>query len=104
MDDQDELIESLTMLGQIARCKYEKSCTALLEIFDPVTVHYQELMNQASMGTISGESLKEAIEIFEAKFAWMVYIMAVFIGNRPVSIIRKYLYINTKHVCHISLT
>lgn len=42
-------------------------------------------MNQANMGTISGENLKEAIDIFEAKFAWMVYIMAVFIGNRPVS-------------------
>ncbi|KAI7864015.1 armadillo-type protein [Mucor mucedo] len=83
LDDQDELIESLTMLGQIARCKYEKSCAALFEIFDPITVHYQEFMNQASMGTISGENLKEAIEIFEAKFAWMVYIMAVFVGNRP---------------------
>jgi exportin-7 len=38
------------------------------------------------MGTISEENLKEANEIFEAKFAWLVYIMAVFIGNRPVSI------------------
>lgn len=43
-------------------------------------------MNQASMGTISRENLKEAIDIFEAQFAWMVYIMAVFIGNRPVSV------------------
>jgi hypothetical protein len=42
-------------------------------------------MNQASMGAISGENLKEALDIFEAKFAWMVYIMAVFVGNRPVS-------------------
>lgn len=41
------------------------------------------------MGTISEESLKEAMEIFEAKFAWLVYIMAVFVGNRPVSFIFK---------------
>lgn len=41
-------------------------------------------MNQANMGIISGEDLKEATDIFEAKFAWMIYIMAVFVGNRPV--------------------
>ncbi|KAI9337080.1 armadillo-type protein [Pilaira anomala] len=83
LDNEDILIESLTMLGQIARCKYEKSCAALIEIFDPITVHYQELIHQASMGAISEENLKEANEIFEAKFAWMIYMMAVFIGNRP---------------------
>lgn len=37
------------------------------------------------MGSINEESLKEANEVFEAKFAWLVYMMAVFIGNRPVS-------------------
>jgi exportin-7 len=83
LDDEDALIESLNMLGQIARCKYEKSCASLFEVFDPVTVHYEELIAQASMGTISGENLKEAIDMFEAKFAWLVYIMGVFVGNRP---------------------
>lgn len=71
------------MLGQIARCKYEKSCAALVEVFDPVTAHYEELITQASMGSISGENLKEALGVFEAKFAWLVYIMGVFVGNRP---------------------
>lgn len=85
LDNEDELIESLNMLGQIARCKYEKSCAALIEIFDPITVHYQELIHQASMGVISEANLKEANDIFEAKFAWMIYTMAVFVGNRPVS-------------------
>ncbi|KAL7312113.1 hypothetical protein PS15m_007914 [Mucor circinelloides] len=83
LDDEDALLESLNMLGQIARCKYEKSCAALVEVFDPVTAHYEELITQASMGSISGENLKEAIEVFEAKFAWLVYIMGVFVGNRP---------------------
>ncbi len=41
MDEEEDLIESLNMLGQIARCKYEKSCAALIEIFDPITDHYQ---------------------------------------------------------------
>jgi exportin-7 len=41
LDDEDALIESLNMLGQIARCQYEKSCAALIEIFDPITVHYE---------------------------------------------------------------
>ncbi|KAI9252218.1 armadillo-type protein [Helicostylum pulchrum] len=83
LDNEDELIESLNMLGQIARCKYEKSCAALIEIFDPITVHYQELIRQASMGVVSDANLKEANDIFEAKFAWMIYTMAVFVGNRP---------------------
>jgi exportin-7 len=39
------------------------------------------------MGKINEDSLKEAMEIFEAKFAWLVYIIAVFVGNRPVSFI-----------------
>ncbi|KAI8363847.1 armadillo-type protein [Choanephora cucurbitarum] len=83
LDDEDTLVESLTMLGQVARCQYEQSCTALIEIFDPIASHYEELISQATMGAISGESLKEAIEVFEAKFAWMVYVMAFFVGNRP---------------------
>ncbi|KAK4509022.1 uncharacterized protein ATC70_007371 [Mucor velutinosus] len=83
LDDEDALLESLNMLGQIARCKYEKSCAALVEVFDPVTAHYEELITQASMGSISGENLKEAIDVFEAKFAWLVYIIGVFVGNRP---------------------
>lgn len=41
LDDEDTLIESLNMLGQIARCQYEKSCAALIEIFDPIAVHYE---------------------------------------------------------------
>jgi exportin-7 len=41
------------------------------------------------MGSLSEENLKEAMDIFEAKFAWLIYIMAVFIGNRPVSTIHK---------------
>lgn len=80
MDDEESLLESLNMLGQIARCKYEKSCTALVEIFDPIANHYQELIHQADENT-----LKEAFPLFEARFSWLVYVMGVFIGNRPVS-------------------
>ncbi|KAI9485249.1 MAG: armadillo-type protein [Benjaminiella poitrasii] len=83
LEDEDALIESLFMLGQMARCKYEKSCAALVEIFDPITAHYEEVINQASIGSISEESLKEALKIFEVKFTWLVYIMGVFVGNRP---------------------
>ena len=86
------------MLGQVARCQYEQSCAALIEIFDPIASHYEELISQATMGAISGESLKEAIEVFEAKFAWMVYVMACFVGNRPVS--RKNAYSSSKDVSY----
>jgi exportin-7 len=64
LDDEESLLESLNMLGQIARCKY----------------HYQELIHQADENT-----LKEAFPLFEARFSWLVYVMGVFIGNRPVS-------------------
>ncbi|KAI8637367.1 armadillo-type protein [Parasitella parasitica] len=83
LDDEDTLIESLNMLGQIARCKYEEACAALFEVFDQVTATYEELIAQARMGAIGEESLREANAIFEGKFAWLVYIMGVFVGNRP---------------------
>ncbi|KAI7904443.1 armadillo-type protein [Cokeromyces recurvatus] len=83
LEDEDTLVESLFMLGLIARCKYEKSCAALIEIFDPIAAHYEELINQASIGSISEENLKEALEIFSDKFTWLVYIMGVYVGNRP---------------------
>lgn len=33
----------------------------------------------------TGEGLREALEIIETKFAWLVYIIAAFVGSRPVS-------------------
>lgn len=38
-------------------------------------------MNQAAMTTT--EAFKETLDVIEAKFAWLVYFAAVFIGNRP---------------------
>ncbi|RCI02278.1 hypothetical protein CU098_001501 [Rhizopus stolonifer] len=83
LENEDVLIESLSMLGQMARCQYEKSCAVLLDLFDPIMAHYEIFMNQANMGTMSGDELKEAMAIFEAQFAWIVYVMACFVGNRP---------------------
>ncbi|KAI8992667.1 armadillo-type protein [Pilobolus umbonatus] len=83
LEEDENLIETLNMLGQIARCQYERSSAALIDIFDPIANRYQELINQASMGTVSGESLREAMLVFESQFSWLVYFMAVFVGSRP---------------------
>lgn len=93
LEEEDSLVESLSMLGQIARCQYEQSCAVLIELFDPIAADYQEFISQASMAGVNQESMKEAIDMYESKFAWLVYFMAVFIGNRPVSVYetcRKY--------------
>ncbi|KAI7902274.1 armadillo-type protein [Cokeromyces recurvatus] len=84
LDNEETLIETLNMLGQIAHCKYEASSTAMMGLFDPITVQYQELIMtiQQQMASNNIEGLKEALEIIENKFAWLVYIMASFIGNR----------------------
>lgn len=72
------MIETLNMLGQIAHCKYEASSTVLVNLFDPITIEYQNLITQAS----TPGNFREALEIVETKFAWLVYIMASFVGNR----------------------
>ncbi|KAI8143944.1 hypothetical protein BJV82DRAFT_683294 [Fennellomyces sp. T-0311] len=83
LETEESLVDTLGMLGHIARCKYEESSAALVAIFDPIAVQYQELIAQARSGMTSGESFKEALEVIETKFAWLVYIIAAFIGSRP---------------------
>lgn len=78
LENEESLIETLNTLGQIAHCKYEASSTALLNLFDPITVEYQNLITQPT----THDDFKEALEIVETKFAWLVYIMASFVGNR----------------------
>lgn len=86
LEDEDHLIETLGMLGLIARCRYVQSCAALIEMFDPVVAEYQVFISQASMAGVVNENVKEAIDVYETKFAWFIYFMAVFVGNRPVKI------------------
>ncbi|KAG1506840.1 hypothetical protein G6F53_009394 [Rhizopus delemar] len=83
LEDEDHLIETLGMLGLIARCRYVQSCAALIEMFDPVVAEYQVFISQASMAGVVNENVKEAIDVYETKFAWFIYFMAVFVGNRP---------------------
>lgn len=84
LENEESTIETLSMLGQIAHCKYEASSTALVNLFDPITEQYQNLITQASATNImtNPEPFREALEIIETKFAWLVYIMASFVGNR----------------------
>ncbi|OAD70386.1 hypothetical protein PHYBLDRAFT_188120 [Phycomyces blakesleeanus NRRL 1555(-)] len=82
LENEDALVETLGMLGQIARCKYEESSAALVAVFDPIALQYQELISQASSG-MSGEEFKEALEVIETKFAWLVYVISAFVGGRP---------------------
>jgi hypothetical protein len=72
------------MLGQIAHCSYEKSASILTNVFNPITVEYQNLIGQAETNTVNMDSFKEGLELIETKFAWLVYIMATFMGNRLV--------------------
>lgn len=53
---------------------------------DVLCVHViQELIAQARSGMTGGDAFKEALEVIETKFAWLVYITATFVGSRPVS-------------------
>ncbi|KAI8330307.1 armadillo-type protein [Chlamydoabsidia padenii] len=81
LENEESLMDTLLMLGKIARCKYQESTTILLSVFDPIAMEYQEWMNQAGM--TSTETFKENLDVIEAKFAWLVYFAAAFIGNRP---------------------
>ncbi|ORZ04924.1 armadillo-type protein [Absidia repens] len=82
LDNEDSLVETLNMIGQISRCKYEPSSNALISIFDPTATQYQELITNASNNMSDPETLKNALEVIETKFAWLVYIAAAFVGNR----------------------
>ncbi|KAL9545414.1 hypothetical protein MBANPS3_007153 [Mucor bainieri] len=83
LENEESIIETLNMLGQIAHCKYEASSTALINLFDPITVEYQALINQATINNMTNpETFREALEVIETKFAWLVYVMAAFVGNR----------------------
>lgn len=84
LENEEPLIETLTMLGQIAHCKYEAASTALIGLFDPITVQYQELITQASNNMTNHDEFREALEMVETKFAWLVYIIACYVGNRSV--------------------
>lgn len=84
LENEESLIETLNMLGQIAHCQYEDSSAALITLFDPITVQYQELITQASNNMTNYDAFREALEVVETKFAWLVYIMACYVGNRSV--------------------
>lgn len=77
------MIESLNYLGQIAHKKYQASGAVITQLFDPITTQYQDLINSFSM--MSPDEFKEALEVIETKFAWLIYTMASFVGNRAVS-------------------
>ncbi|KAJ8654541.1 hypothetical protein O0I10_009847 [Lichtheimia ornata] len=83
LENEESLVETLAMLGNIARCKYEESCSTLVSIFNPIANQYQELIAQARSGMTGGDAFKEALEVIETKFAWLVYITAIFVGSRP---------------------
>ncbi|ORX48496.1 hypothetical protein DM01DRAFT_1338555 [Hesseltinella vesiculosa] len=81
LENEDELAETLGMLGQVSRCKYEPSTQALTAVFDPTMAQYQELI-QSSGNVTNAEAFKNALQVLELKFAWLVYIAASFIGSR----------------------
>jgi exportin-7 len=94
LENEESIIETLNLLGQIAHCKYEASSTALIGLFDPITVQYQDLITQATNTAITNpNAFREALEVIETKFAWLVYIMASYVGNRSVSMLSNV----TKH-------
>lgn len=41
LESEEDLVENLVMLGQIARCKYEGSADVLIAVFDPIAIQYQ---------------------------------------------------------------
>ncbi|KAI7869031.1 armadillo-type protein [Spinellus fusiger] len=82
LENEETLVETLGMLGQIARCKYEESSATIVTLFDPIALQYQELIAQASSG-MNSEQFKDALEVVETKFAWLVYVISAFVGGRP---------------------
>lgn len=96
LENEESIIETLNMLGQIAHCKYETSSTALMGLFDPITIQYQELITQATNTAITNpDAFREALEVMETKFAWLVYIMASYVGNRSV---RNFFHDTNDHI------
>ncbi|KAI8977942.1 armadillo-type protein [Pilobolus umbonatus] len=89
LENEESITETLNMLGQIAHCKYQASSNELIRLFDPITVEYQELINQAANSMTNPDAFKEALEIIESKFAWLVYIMAAYVGNRSALLISE---------------
>ncbi|KAI8388848.1 armadillo-type protein [Radiomyces spectabilis] len=83
LENEDALIESMMMLGQIARCNYQDSSQTLIAILEPVAIQYQEVINRANSSLISDEELRSTVEILETQFTWLVYAIATFMGNRP---------------------
>ncbi|ORX56804.1 hypothetical protein DM01DRAFT_1334363 [Hesseltinella vesiculosa] len=81
LEDEEALVESLMMLGKIARCQYQNSSAALVSVFDPIAVEYQKCV--AQLGSTVNDQFKEALDIIETKFAWLTYFASVFLGSRP---------------------
>ncbi|KAI8064521.1 armadillo-type protein [Gongronella butleri] len=81
LDNEDELSDTLSMLGQIARRRYQPSTAALLAAFEPTLAQYQELI-QSSGNITAPDAFRAALEVLETKFAWLVYMTAAFIGCR----------------------
>ncbi|ORY07504.1 exportin-7-like protein [Basidiobolus meristosporus CBS 931.73] len=78
LDNEEILIDSLEMLTNVARCKYEKSCEALIRIFDFTASSYQGAIQSAGNGVYDENSILVA----ESKLAWLVYLIGSFIGGR----------------------
>ncbi|CDS11717.1 hypothetical protein LRAMOSA03980 [Lichtheimia ramosa] len=83
LDSEEDLVENLVMLGQIARCKYEGSTDVLIAVFDPIAIQYQELVTQITAGVAIPDAFRETMEVVQLKIAWLAYILGAFIGSRP---------------------
>ncbi|RUS35341.1 hypothetical protein BC938DRAFT_471836 [Jimgerdemannia flammicorona] len=81
LDNEDALLESLEMLANVARCKYDDSAACVISIFDPIAVQYRELITRATNGGLDA-NLKKLMAVTEQKLAWLVYIIGAFIGGR----------------------
>ncbi|RUS20332.1 Exportin-7-B [Endogone sp. FLAS-F59071] len=81
LENEEALLESLEMLANVARCKYDDSVACVISIFDPIAVQYQELVARATSTGLDA-NLKNSFQISEQKFAWLVYIIGAFIGGR----------------------
>lgn len=77
LENEESLVETLAMLGNIARCKYEESCSALVSIFNPIANQYQ--VSMVIMHDVSCRVFRElVVRALNLSYTLMCYVFMLY--------------------------
>ncbi|KAF9187737.1 hypothetical protein BGZ51_001122 [Haplosporangium sp. Z 767] len=86
LESEEELVTTLEMFATVARTKYVDSGRYILAEFKDLSKKYRELIQVASVGSISptvgSNDIKERLNVVEMQLTWMVYMIAALVGGR----------------------